>query len=92
MAGAGRWRSVRQLSTLIVHDRAQWWPALVFAFGAAPNVSKPAVLAGPNRPGLAIRHGLNMKNAVGFLLGFVAMLTPILIYVAWVVLQIAEAI
>jgi hypothetical protein len=33
-----------------------------------------------------------MKNATAFLLGFVAVLTPILIYVAWVTWRIAESI
>jgi hypothetical protein len=33
-----------------------------------------------------------MKNSTAFLLGFAAMLTPILIYVAWVTWRIAEAI
>jgi hypothetical protein len=33
-----------------------------------------------------------MKNAAAFLLGFVAVLTPVSIYVAWVTWRIAEAI
>jgi hypothetical protein len=68
-------------------------PALVFAFGAAPDVSKPAVLAGPN-PARAcdLSQGLAMRSTAAFMLGFIAASTPILIYVAWVAWRVAEVI
>jgi hypothetical protein len=56
-------------------------------------VSKTAVLAGI-QPGQDLRSvaEATMKNATAFLLGFVAALTPVLIYVAWLAWRIAEAI
>jgi hypothetical protein len=62
----------------------------VLAFGAAPV--KTAVLAGSNPAGTCdLSQGRNMKNATGFLLGFVTACTPISIYIAWVTSRIAEA-
>jgi hypothetical protein len=62
----------------------------VLAFGAAPV--KTAVLAGSNPVGTCdLSQGRNMKNATGFLLGFVTACTPISIYIAWVTSRIAEA-
>ena len=55
----------------------------MLAFGAAPV--KTAVLAGSNPAGtFDLLQGRSMKNATGFLLGFVTACTPISIYVAWV--------
>jgi hypothetical protein len=82
---------VRQLSILIVDDRAQGGSALVFAFGAAAG--KSAGLAGPTRRGLqSVAGRLGVKNATAFLIGFAATSTPILIYGVWIVWRIAEAI
>ena len=62
----------------------------MLAFGAAPV--KTAVLAGSNPAGTCdLSQGRTMKNATGFLLGFVAACTPISIYVTWVTSRIAEA-
>jgi hypothetical protein len=64
----------------------------VFAFGAA--ASKSAGL-GWTRPGedlQSIAGRLGVKNATGFLIGFVAASAPILIYGAWIAWRIAEAI
>jgi hypothetical protein len=72
----------------------------VLAFGAAPV--KTAVLAGSNPAGTCdlsqavagcrrLSQGRTMKNATGFLLGFVTACTPISIYVVWVTSRIAEA-
>jgi hypothetical protein len=62
----------------------------VLAFGAAPV--KTAVQAGSNPAGTCdLSQGHNMKNATGFLLGFVTACTPISIYAAWVTSRIAEA-
>jgi hypothetical protein len=85
-------RRVRQLSILIIDDRAQGGSALVLAFGAAAGKScRP----GRTRPGQdlqSVAGRLGVKNATGFLIGFAAASTPILIYGAWVVWRIAEAI
>jgi hypothetical protein len=37
-------------------------------------------------------QGLTTKNARAFLIGFIAVWTPILIYTAWITWRIAEAI
>jgi hypothetical protein len=60
----------------------------VLAFGAAPV--KTEVPAGSNPAGICdLSQRLAMKKATGFLLGFAAAWTPILIYVAWVASRIA---
>ena len=62
----------------------------MLAFGAAPV--KTAVLTGSNPSGTCdLSQGRTMKNATGFLLGFVTACTPISIYVTWVTSRIAEA-
>jgi hypothetical protein len=56
------------------------------------RASEPAVLAGV-QPGRDLRsQGLTMKNARAFLIGFMAVWTPISIYTAWITWRIAEAI
>jgi hypothetical protein len=63
----------------------------VLMFGA-PRL-KPRSRLGPNRPGPAIcRRGLAMRSTEAFLFGFTAASMPILIYGAWIVWRIAEAI
>jgi hypothetical protein len=62
----------------------------VLAFGAAP-----AKTADPGRvqPGSNLRsQGPAVRSAGSFLIGFLAASTPIMIYVAWVAWQLAQAI
>ena len=49
---------------------------------------------GRSQPGWDLRSvvGLAVNSATAFLLGFVAVFTPVLIYAAWVTWRIAEAI
>jgi hypothetical protein len=85
-------RRVRQLSILIIDDRAQGGSALVLAFGAADGKSRRLGWTRPGQDLQSVAGRLGVKNATTFLIGFAAASTPILVYGAWVVWRIAEAI
>jgi hypothetical protein len=64
----------------------------VLAYGAADGKRRRPGWIRPGQDLQSVAGRLGVTNATGFLVGFAAASTPILIYGAWVVWRIAEAI